>query len=243
MLPLHHRALSSALAAGALFALVTGCGGSDTDTGSDTKPSATASAPADPATPAPPARTEAELTQLFVADAETKGFVSQANDVAAVRPEADDDACTPLADMTASGTARTPEAAAWTSRSFSSTAAQGLTVTVNLSSYEDDGAQRTLTDLRAAIDACADGFVTSNNNGGATVTYKSVEPEKAPAEAGEESVSWVMTGVAEGAQIPMHLTAVREGSTLAVFFTLHLTDPAKAELPEGIFAAQTAKLA
>ncbi|MFC9245545.1 hypothetical protein ACFT7S_16440 [Streptomyces sp. NPDC057136] len=83
--------------------------------------------------------------------------------------------------------------------------------------------------------------MTSNNNGGATVTYKSVESEEAPAEAGEKSVSWVMTGVAEGAEIPMHLTAVREGSTLAVFFTLHITDPGKAELPEGFFAAQTAK--
>lgn len=56
-------------------------------------------------------------------------------------------------------------------------------------------------------------------------------------------MSWVMDCVADGARIPMRLTAVREGSTLAVFFALHLTDPGKAEPPEGICTAQTAELA
>ncbi|WP_328906755.1 hypothetical protein OG230_29405 [Streptomyces sp. NBC_00234] len=62
------------------------------------------------------------------------------------------------------------------SRGFTSPAAPGLVVTVNLASYGDGGAQRTVSDLRTAIDACAGGFGTSDNNGGGAVTYTSVEP-------------------------------------------------------------------
>ena len=173
MSPLRRRSLSSVLTAVALVASVTGCAGPEPERGSGATPRAEASAPA---AAAPAALGEAELRRMFVADAGTKGFVSRENDVAAVRPEADDEACRPLADMTASGTARTPEAAAWASRSFTSPAAPGLVVTVNLASYGDGGAQRTVSDLRTAIDACAGGFGTSDNNGGGTVTYTSVEP-------------------------------------------------------------------
>ncbi|AVH56901.1 MULTISPECIES: hypothetical protein [Streptomyces] len=241
------RIRTTAVAVATAAALLTGC--SDSGSGSE-KPGAkspgseqTAGRQPDQKAAAGAVLSEAELRQALATATEATGYQAKDNDVPATRPKADKAACRALADMTATGTTRTPEANAWASRSFTSESAEpGLSVTTSLFSYEGEGAQQTVAGIREALDACADGFTTTGNNGGATITYTSVTAEQ-PLEGGEEAVSWVMTGEAQGQQVPMHLTAVREGNTLAVFFTIHLLSPEKTELPKDLFDTQMTKLA
>ncbi|MFD7442313.1 hypothetical protein [Streptomyces sp. NPDC059909] len=244
------RIRTTAVAVATAAALLAGCSGSGSDTGSEGAGGAKSPATEQPADEQPtqpaaagPVLTEAQLKQALVAKTEIAGYEAEDNDVAAVRPKADKEACRALADMTASGTTRTPVAGAWASRNFSPASAPGMSVTTSLLSYEGDGARQTVADIRKAVEACSDGFSTTGNNGGATVTYTSVTAAQQPLEGGDESVSWVMTGEAQGQQLPMHLTAVREGNALAVFFTIHLLSPKGAKLPQDLFDAQLAKLA
>ncbi|MGW1880990.1 hypothetical protein [Streptomyces sp. NPDC001970] len=242
------RIRTTAVAVVSAAALLTGCSGSGSGSGSEDagskSPAAGQGASEQPTQPAAagPVLTEAQLKQALVTKTEVAGYQAEDNNIAALRPKADKDECRALADMTASGTTRTPVAGAWASRNFSSAAKPGMSVTTSLLSYEGDGAQQTVADIRKAVEACADGFSTTGNNGGATVTYVSVAAEEA-LKGGDESVSWVMTGEAQGQQVPMHLTAVREGNALAVFFTIHLLSPKEAELPQDLFDAQLTKLA
>ncbi|MET9515944.1 hypothetical protein [Streptomyces sp. NPDC002994] len=242
MKTLASRRLAPAVTAAALLAaLATGCAGSDpASPAKDAKDSnPTAEQPADQ--PAGAVLTAAQLKAALVTPADAKGFEGVDNTPTPVRPKSDKPECSPLADATASGTARTPEAKAWSSRNYSSGATPGLSTTTSLFSYEGEGAQQTLDSLRKAVTDCAGGFSTSGNNGGATVKYVSVKPGES-AKAADDSVSWVMTGEAGGTQVPMHLTAVREDNTVALFFTIHLTDPSKSKLPQDLFTSQTAKL-
>jgi hypothetical protein len=249
------RIRTTAVAITTAAALLTGCSGSGSGSSSSSSSSSSSedAASKGPGSEQPvgekttqpaaegPVLTEAQLKQALVTKTEAAGYQAEDNDIAAVRPKADKDECRALADMTASGTTRTPEANAWASRNFSSAAKPGMSVTTSLLSYEGDGAKQTIADIRKAVEACSDGFSTTGNNGGATVTYVSVTTQQ-PLKGGDESVSWVMTGEAQGQQLPMDLTAVREGNALAVFFTIHLLDPKKAELPQDLFDAQLTKL-
>ncbi|MCX4669435.1 hypothetical protein OG453_22605 [Streptomyces sp. NBC_01381] len=249
MNPKRNRRPLASLTALTVASLLTlaGCSGSS-DGGEDSKgkkeggKEATASAnpepePADANAPA----TAAQLKKTLVTKAEAKGYSAQDNAAANVTPKSDKPQCRAIADATASGTDRTPEPAAWASRSYGSTASPGLAVTTSLFSYEGEGAQKTLADLRKAVAACAGGFSTSGNNGGATVAYTSVKSEQVAA-GGDESVSWEMTGAAQGSEVPMHLTAVRVENTVTLFFTLHLTDPQQAKLPADLLSTQMAKV-
>jgi hypothetical protein len=238
------RTRTIAIAAATVAALLTGCSGNgskDADSRDSGSKQPVAEKTIQPAA-AGPVLTETQLTQALVTKTEAAGYQAEDNNIAAVRPQADKDECRALADMTASGTTRTPEASAWASRSFTSAAEPGLSVTTSLFSYEGDGAQQTIAGVRKAVEACSDGFSTTGNNGGATVTYVSVTAQQ-PLKGGDESVSWVMSGEAQGQQLPMHLTAVREGNAMAVFFTIHLLAPKKAELPRDLVDAQLTKLA
>ncbi|MGP3999912.1 hypothetical protein [Streptomyces sp. 8N706] len=241
MKPLHvRRRLVSAVAAAGLLALAAGCSGS-ADPGSP-KSGGRGAGAGDKAEPTAAVPTQAQLKKALVTKVEAEGYEATDNNGPAVRPQADKPECTALADMTASGTDRTPSARAWASRTYGSTSAPGLAVTTSLSSYEGRGAQQTVDGVRKAVAACPDGFTTTGNNGGSTVKYVSVKGEQA-AKSGDDSVAWQMTGESQGRQVPMHLTLVREGSTVALFFTLHLTDPEKAKLPQDLLDAQLSKLA
>lgn len=182
------------------------------------------------------------IRKALVTDSELRSYQAQEISPPNVRPKSDREECRPLADMTASGTARTPEAVDFAGRSFVSTDTPGLTTTVSLFSYEGDDARRTFTDVRKALATCGAGFTTSGNSGGSTVKYVAVKEEEAP-EGGDEAVSWRMTGTAQGSSMPMLVTAVRQGRNVAVFFTLNLLDPKKTDLPEDLHGRQTAKLA
>ncbi|ELS57257.1 hypothetical protein [Streptomyces viridochromogenes] len=192
--------------------------------------------------PAAAVLTEAQLKRAFLTGAEAGQYVLKDNNTPAVRPEADRPECRALADMTASGTGPTPQAAAYAGRSYSAKSEAGLMVTTALLSYEGEGAQQALADVRKAVTACAGGFSTSGNNGGATIKYVSVRSEQVTA-GGDESTSWLMTGEARGTRLPMHFTSVRVQNTLAVFLTLHLTDPVEAELPADLLDAQVDRVA
>jgi hypothetical protein len=240
------RRLAPAVTAAALLAaLTTGCSSEDPAPAKDDKPAAeqsTKDAAEQPAEePAGVVLTEAQLKSALVTKADAKSYASEDNNAAPVRPKSATPECAPLADMTASGTGRTPQAEAAVSRSFGSETAPGLAVTIGLFSYEGKGAQQTLEGTRKAVAECAGGFSTSGNNGGATVKYSSVKGGQKP-DAGDDAVSWVMTAEAQGQKVPMHFTVVREDSTVAVFFTIALSAPAKAELPQDLFGSQITKL-
>ncbi|WP_327353896.1 hypothetical protein [Streptomyces sp. NBC_01304] len=248
------RPLVAGLAALASLTLVAGCSGSDSDSDSGkggkqhgsqqrqpepTSTKAEAKAKGDATAVLGEARLKAAL--VTEAEAKDKGYTAVDNDAKAARPTAGRPECRALADATASGVERTPAAKAWTSRSYGSTTSAGLAVTTVLMSYEGVGAARTVADLRTAIGACGSGFKTRGNSDGSTLTYVSVRSGKAP-EGGDEALAWTMTGEAQGQRVPLNWTAVREGDTVALFLTIHRTDPAGAKLPQDLLDAQLAKL-
>ncbi|MGW7369778.1 hypothetical protein ACWGI8_41740, partial [Streptomyces sp. NPDC054841] len=242
-LPALRRSGALALAGAVAAALLTGCTGSPGKPGSP-GPSGASGMPAPDGHKGGAGsvvlRADALRTAL-VTQAEVPSYQAQENSPPSRRPKADREDCRALADMTAAGTARTPEAADWANRSFLSSGTPGLTVTVSLFSYEGDGAQQTLAGVRKALDACGGGFSTSGNADGSTIKYVEVKSEKAP-EGGDESVAWAMTGTAQGTRMPVHFTAVREGRNVIVFFTLNLLEPEKSQLPEDLHGRQMGKL-
>ncbi|NBE52698.1 hypothetical protein [Streptomyces boluensis] len=222
----------SAVVAALVLASVAGCSGEPSPrTGGGTPH-------AERATPVP---SEARLSSALAGKSDVRGYRLEDNDQPAVRPKADRSACRALADLTGSGVTRTPAAQAWASRSYGSVTEPGLAVTASLFSYADDGAAVTVAGVRTALKACADGFSTSGNNGGATVSYTSVEKVTAPS-GGDEAVAWTMTGEAQGQRMPLRMTAVRHGNVLALFLALHLSDPDRTELPQDLYDAQLRKL-
>lgn len=240
-LPALRRSGALALAGGLAAALLTGCTGSSGESGSP-GPSGASGNPAGKGGARSAVLLADALRTALVSQADVPSYQAQDISPSELRPRADRADCRPLAEMASSGTARTPEAADWASRSFLSSGTPGLTVTVSLFSYEGDGARETLANVRKALKACGDGFSTSGNTDGATVKYVEVRGEDAP-EGGDEAVAWTMTGTTQGTEMPVHLTAVREGRNVAVFFALNLLEPKEAQLPGDLHSRQIAKLA
>lgn len=237
------RRLATALTAAALLtALTAGCANEDPAPAEGGRPAAEQSGRSAAEEPTGVVLTEAQLKAALVTKADAKSYAAEDNSTAPVRPESATPECAPLADMTASGTGRTPRAEAAASRSFGSRTAPGLAVTIGLYSYEGKGAQQTLDGARKAVADCASGFSTSGNNGGATLEYSSVKAGQKP-DAGDDAVSWLMTAESQGQKVPMHFTVVRENSTVAVFCTIALSTTVKAELPQDLFGSQITKLA
>ncbi|MFE3323580.1 hypothetical protein [Streptomyces sp. NPDC059176] len=230
-----------ALAGGLAAALLTGCTGSPDESGSP-GPSGASGNPAGKGGPRSAVLLADALRTALITETELPSYQAQDISPSERRPETDRAECSPLAEMTASGAARTPEAADWASRSFLSSGTPGLTVTVSLFSYQGEGARTTLANVRKALKACANGFSTSGNTDGGTVKYVDVKSEDAP-EGGDEAVAWTMTGTTPGNAMPVHLTAVRQGRNVAVFFALNLLEPKEAQLPDDLHARQVAKLA
>ncbi|WP_031508869.1 hypothetical protein [Streptomyces megasporus] len=117
-----------------------------------------------------------------------------------------------------------------------------LTATaVSLSSYEGDGAEKAVADLRAAADACSGGF-----NGGIKGDEQKVTGVKAEkVTGGEEAHAWTLTAEHEGDPVPFKLAVVRQGGTLAVFSSYNLASAGSGEdfdLPTAVIDAQAKKL-
>ncbi|MFF4348029.1 hypothetical protein [Streptomyces sp. NPDC001530] len=133
------------------------------------------------------------------------------------------------------------------------TDALGQTVTiVSLSSYEGEGAQKTMSSVSDAIKGCASGFTATPKGGTKDDTQKftKVAAEKASG-TGDESLAFAVTGDADGDDVVVHCEVVRHGSTVATYYAFSLAafsgeDGAGAgdyEIPAEIIKAQAAKLA
>jgi hypothetical protein len=231
--------LASIAAVSALTLATAGCGGSS-DTESGTEAPKSASSTATETSKASPVLTQAQLDKALLTASDVEDYEVDENKASGLRPKTDNDACRPLADIAASGaTVRTPQAEHYASRTYSSKQSPGLAVTVGLLSYQGDGAQRTLTEVREAIDACGDGFTTTGT--GATAEYTAVTGETPP-KGGDESVSWLTKIASKGTEVPMRWTATRSGNSIALFITLHFADPSGVELPTEFHADQIERL-
>ncbi|WP_369261387.1 hypothetical protein [Streptomyces sp. R35] len=268
-----------AVAASALsLALATGCSDSGSDSGDSDKAAgsdkSTAAAKALSATELKSriiATGDVDGYKVGAAD-QTAGFASSKDDVTVV-----DEKCEPLAyvltgfapgdsaafvNRMVSEQAASPSASStksledMTDKEFEEamkniTGALGQTVTiVSLSSYEGEGAQKTMSSVSDAIKGCASGF-TATPKGGAkddTEKFTKVEAEKASG-TGDESLAFAVTGDADGDDVVVHCEVVRHGSTVATYYAFSLAafsgegGAGDYEIPADIIKAQAAKLA
>ncbi|MCX5171148.1 hypothetical protein ACK389_32635 [Streptomyces antibioticus] len=255
--------LCATAAVGALsLALVTGCGSSDEgskDSGGS-KGSSSSSAAASDAK----ALTTAELKKLLLAQGELKGYkVGSGEETAASSKSAvkvDKAECAPMAwatnglppgdtDANATNSLTEDKASdAPTSLEDVSEAdiegAFNVTITyVGLSSYEGDGAEKTIKTLSDGVTACAGGYGFTTD--GETSKVTKVAAEKGSGQ-GDESVAFIQEVDVEGQTISAHTEVVRKGNTLATFFTMDLAALAKggemSDVPAAVIDAQVAKL-
>lgn len=123
----------------------------------------------------------------------------------------------------------------------------GGTITiVSLSSYEGEGAQKTMSSVSDAVESCAGGFQATAK--GDTEKFTEVAAEKASG-SGDESVAFAVTGGADSGGAVVHAEVVRHGGTVATYYSLSLAafgNDAKAkdyDIPADLIKAQAAKLA
>lgn len=252
---------AATVSVGALsLVLITGCGGgADAGDGKDTADKGKASAPASTAK----ALSAAELEKLIVAKADlTDREVKPATAAQQIAENKDeltvkDAACEPLAyvltgfapgDESAYVNRVVTQAAPTSSATAGADAALGIlgsTITiVSLSSYDGDGAQRTMKAVADAVSGCADGF---------TLTPKDQEVQEftkvaagKPSGTGDESTAFTVTAKTDDGTTTVEAEVVRHGSTVATYYAINLASMAgkKADtsVPAEIVEAQTAKL-
>lgn len=245
------------------FALITGCsdGGSkdSADAGDAAKPEQTKAAKA---------LTAAELKQAILADGDVKGYkvAAQPKGPAKSAVKADDAKCLPLAQI--SGGFAPGDAASEENRNATEakkdptddatsmddlasgkfedaiTASLDRDVTaVSLSSYEGDGAQKTMKSVSDAVTACAGGFATTA--AGDKQKFTKVGTEKGTG-SGDEALAFSMTGdLEDGTTAPMHVEVVRKGNTVATYYTMNIgamMSKKAYSVPAAVITAQAAKL-
>ncbi|WOX22332.1 hypothetical protein [Streptomyces solicathayae] len=93
--------------------------------------------------------------------------------------------------------------------------------------------------LRVAATACKGGFTTRSSSGPST--YKGVKELTMP-RAGDDSFAYQLTGDFEGTPVPLVFQVVRQGPTVATFYTANFEGPATPQIPPALAAAQVAKL-
>ncbi|MCJ1677739.1 hypothetical protein MTF65_10385 [Streptomyces sp. APSN-46.1] len=227
------RATTVALLPALLFAAV-GCGSTDTPaTGKAPVPQGSAaasgtpgasagSAAGGPATggPAAPKSGGSKLERASLEQGDLDGYQisAQSNPNAPHgQPQADKKACQPLAD--AMGDKPDPAARETVNRGVGSQKQIGLAVAASVSSYTESDAKRLIARLKEAIAACGTGFTaTIEKQAG---SYKDVRAA-AYKSAGDESVSWTTTAVANGASAQVHLLLVRQGATVVRLTALNV---------------------
>ncbi|MGD1219731.1 hypothetical protein AB9Q10_15045 [Streptomyces krungchingensis] len=124
----------------------------------------------------------------------------------------------------------------------------GTVTIVSLSSYEGDGAEKTLSSVSDAVKGCAGGFKVADKGDAQKITK--VESEKASGK-GDEALAFAVTVDADGGDVTVHGEVVRHGGTIATYYTLSLAafsgetadGAADYDIPSEIIKAQTAKLA
>ncbi|MEV0635396.1 hypothetical protein AB0I77_10595 [Streptomyces sp. NPDC050619] len=247
------------------LALITGCGGDSDDAKDSSKDSS--SSP----TTAAKAYSAAELKKLIIAQSDVDGYEVKAvpNTYPAAKSAIKgDEQCKPLVYVfsgLAPGDATAETNTMATSRAKPSdtpsksledlteeeideatTASMSLPVTVvSLSSYEGDGAARTMKAVSDAVESCASGFTAGA--GGDEQKFTEVAAEKASG-TGDESVAYSAGGDlfgASGKPAAVHGEVVRHGNTIATYYTMNLGAmmSGKAyDIPAALIDAQAAKL-
>ncbi|MFF2174240.1 hypothetical protein [[Kitasatospora] papulosa] len=113
---------------------------------------------------------------------------------------------------------------------------------VTLASYDGDGAQKSLAELRESAAKCATGGFTLSMKGSKQKVTKLTE-EKVT--GGEEALAWrVQMGEGDEAA-PFKLVSLRQGATVATFFSFNLGKTgadADFALPTALIDAQVKKL-
>ena len=116
---------------------------------------------------------------------------------------------------------------------------------VSLSSYDDEGAQRTMKSVSAAVSGCASGFTVSAK-GQDTQRFTKVALEKSTTATGDESIAFEVTGRTEGENQVVHAVVARHGSTIATYYSISLAAMAGKKsdysVPAEVMKAQAAKL-
>lgn len=113
---------------------------------------------------------------------------------------------------------------------------------LDLSSYDGDGAQQALKALSAAVKDCATGFTGGSAGDEQKVTKVSAAK---PSGAGDESVAFTAVTDMDGDTGPLHAEVVRHGNTLATYFTMNIGAMMSGKtytVPAPVIKAQSAKL-
>ncbi|MEW1773717.1 hypothetical protein [Streptomyces sp. NPDC086777] len=239
------------------LALITGCsGGSSTDTSGTARKASTVRALG-----------TAELKQRILAQGEVDGYKVNAIGEAATRSavKSSDDKCRPLAYVLtglapadpASEIGRTvreekkdptDDATSLDDMAdgkFESALKDSLNLDVtslDLSSYDGDGARQALRALSTALENCTTGFTGGTSGDEQKVTK--VTPAKASG-SGDESIAFTATTDVDGDKGPLHAEVVRYGNTVATYFTMNIGAMMTAEpytVPPAVIKAQSAKL-
>ncbi|SHI02269.1 hypothetical protein [Streptomyces sp. 3214.6] len=252
--------LCATAAIGALsLSLLTACSDDGSKDTADSKPSASASASTSSSAPAGKALTSAELEKLLLAKGDVKGYKVGPKDPSATTSKSalkvDKAACNPIAwatnglapgdtdaNATNSLTEEKPTAATAQPKDLEDAFSIKMTY-VGLSSYEADGAEKTMKALSDGVTACAGGY-GFNVDGEASKVVK-VAAAKGSGK-GEESVAFLQETTVEGQKITAHTEVVRKGGTLATFFTMDVAKLVQGgdmgPVPAAVLDAQVAKL-
>ncbi|WP_184733907.1 hypothetical protein WEB32_14995 [Streptomyces netropsis] len=231
----------------AALGMTTACGGSDDGGGDDGKPAkvlgddrATTKGPGSGAK----ALGKARVASAVLESADAKGYavtrMSKEEFTSAKAPKAKQSKCQPLAALL--GSSPDPAPAAWAVSTFgvqdSKAGAMGGMGMLEVSSYEGDGAERTLQNLGKAVRDCAGGFEMTTG-AGTQQTYSAVESLDAP-KLGDEAVAYRAVDKASGA--PSLYTVVRSGANVSMIFAANMMDPAKATMDPNLVKTQVAKV-
>ncbi|MFF1512255.1 hypothetical protein [Streptomyces sp. NPDC058326] len=234
------KALPIAAVLPALLA-ISACSGESADSG-DKKPKA--SAKSTPGATGADAKAAAEAERIgamapqnlekatltgtkngFEAKKVAKADVEAGRDLKADKAE-----CQPVASL-AGGFTHIP-AVSVQHRSLDPVEAKNATVgSMWLASHSESNAKKVMTDLRSSLKECPGGFKTLG------LTYKAVEPVKAPA-LGDESLGYRITNVVGKQSVTMTYTVIRENGVVAVFYGVNMLTPQKSAIPETLVKAQ-----
>ncbi|WKX72031.1 hypothetical protein [Streptomyces sp. XD-27] len=107
---------------------------------------------------------------------------------------------------------------------------------LRVSSYAAGGAEKTIADLKKAVEGCKGGF-TATDGSGEKQKFTAVTAQPA-AKLGDEALAFDMSG--DG--LKFSVKAVRSGAHVTVLLGFNMLDPMKSQVPQELVTAQVAKL-
>ncbi|MGW1874678.1 hypothetical protein [Streptomyces sp. NPDC001975] len=113
---------------------------------------------------------------------------------------------------------------------------------LDLSSYDGNGAQQALKALSAAVKECATGFTGGTAGDEQKVTQVTATK---PSGTGDESVAFTAVTEMDGDKGPLHAEVVRHGNTLATYYTMNIGAMMSGKtytVPTPVIKAQSTKL-